>query len=475
MFSKETYTQRRAELARKMQGGEQGLVLLPGNAESPANYTNNAYRFRQDSTFLYYFGHSLPGLAGVVDIDTGETTLFGDDFSVEDIIWMGPQPSVAELGARVGVASTKPLSALAEVVAGAMARGRRGHILPPYRAETKTMLAELFGGAGAGVGAVPAASDELAKAVVDMRDKKSAEEIALIEEACRTGYEMHTLAMRMCRPGAKEQDIAGAIEGLAIQKGWGGSFHSIVSQHGETLHNHSHDGILDSGRMLLVDAGAEAVSNYCSDFTRTMPVSGKFTARQRDIYEIVLAANNRAFEISAPGVRYVDVHLASSRVIVEGLHSLGLVRGSIDAAVDAGVHSLFMPHGLGHQMGLDVHDMENIGERFVGYDDETPRSTHPSVSRCRMGRRLQPGMVVTVEPGIYFVPALVAKWRAEGTCAEFVNFSKVEEYLDFGGIRLEDDMLVTETGNRLLGLADDGATPRRIPITVAEIEEAMRG
>jgi Xaa-Pro aminopeptidase len=297
-----------------------------------------------------------------------------------------------------------------------------------------------------------------------MRDKKSPEEIAQIEEACATGYEMHTLAMRMCRPGVAEREIAGAIEGVALRRGWGVSFHSIVSQHGETLHNHSHDGILQAGRMLLVDAGAEATSGYASDFTRTIPVGGKFSAKQKDVYDIVLASNNHAFEISGPGVRYVDVHLAAARVLIEGLHSLRLVRGSVDDAVAAGVHSLFMPHGLGHQMGLDVHDMEDLGERFVGYDDETPRSTHPSCSACRMGRRLQAGMVVTVEPGIYFVPALIAKWRTEGgEASRFVDFDRVEGYLDFGGIRLEDDMLITADGNRMLGA-------RRIPITTAEVE-----
>jgi Xaa-Pro aminopeptidase len=467
MFSKETYTERRTALAHKMQnpqhggGRDRGLVLLPGNVESPANYPNNTFRFRQDSTFLYYFGLDLPGFAGVIDTATGEATLFGDDFTIDDIIWMGPQPSVRELGASVGVAKTAPAAALASVIAEAVARGREIHILPPYRAETRIQLATLL------PEAFLRQSEALTHAVVSMRDKKSAEEVAEIEKACAIGYEMHTLAMRMCRPGVSERDIAGAIEGIAIQKGWGVSFHSIVSQRGEVLHNHSHEGILESGRMLLVDAGAEAVSNYCSDFTRTIPVSGRFTPRQKDIYDIVLAANNHAFEISKPGVPYVDVHIASSRVLVEGLKALGLVRGSVEDAVQAGVHSLFMPHGLGHQMGLDVHDMENLGESYVGYDAETPRSTHPSCSRCRMGRKLQPGMVVTVEPGIYFVPALIDKWRAEGgPAAEFVNFDRVEGYKDFGGIRLEDDLLVTPEGNRLLG--------RRVPVTTDEVEAAIQ-
>ncbi len=458
MFAGDIYVERRKTLVSKMSNS--GLILLPGHIESPVNYPANAYRFRQDSNFLYYFGLALPGLAGVIDTDTGEATLFGDDFTIDDIIWMGPQPSVSELGARVGVVETAPLAALAETIAAAARKGRDIHFLPPYRGETKLLLNGLLPGA--------APSEELIRAVVSMRDKKSAEEIARIEEACATGYQMHTLAMRMCRPGVSERDIAGAIEGIALRRGWGVSFHSIVSQHGETLHNHSHDGVLQEGRMLLVDAGAEATSGYASDFTRTIPVGGRFTSRQKDIYDAVLAANDHAFAISAPGVRYVDVHLAASRVLLEGLHSLGLVRGSIDDALAAGTHSLFMPHGLGHQMGLDVHDMEDLGERFVGYDDETPRSTHPSCSACRMGRRLQPGMVVTVEPGIYFVPDLIAKWRAEKPAAsEFVDFERVEGYLDFGGVRLEDDMLITADGNRMLGA-------RRIPVTTGEVEAAMQ-
>lgn len=443
----------------KMQG--KGLILLPGHVESPVNYPNNTYRFRQDSTFLYYFGLDLPGLAGVIDTDSGTETLFGDDFTIDDIIWMGPQPRVSELAEDVGVAGTAPFADLAAAIAGAVAKGRPVHILPPYRGETKILLDKLVPG-----GLQP--SDELIRAVVSMRDKKSGEEIEQIEEACEIGYRMHTLAMQMCCHGTPEREIAGGIEGVALQYGWGVSFHSIVSQHGETLHNHSHDGILENGRLLLVDAGAESVSNYCSDFTRTIPVSGKFTRKQKDIYDIVLAANNHAFTLASPGVRYVDIHLASARILVDGLKSLGLVRGNVDEAVMAGTHALFMPHGLGHQMGLDVHDMENFGENHVGYDAETPRSTHPSVRHCRMARRLEQGMVVTVEPGIYFIPDYIAKWRAEGTCAEFIDFDKLSGYYDFGGIRLEDDLLVTATGNRMLG-------SRRIPVTTDEVEDFMRG
>ncbi len=456
MFSSSTYIERRKALSGKLSGG---VVLLLGNGESPINYHANAYRFRQDSTFLYYFGLDLPDLAAIVDVDSGQATLFGDDFTVDDIIWMGPQPSVKELAEKAGVHLTCPRRSLAETVQGYVGKGRKVHTLRPYRAEGYGELREIFG-------TVPDASVELIRAVVSMRDKKSAEEIAQIEYACDTAYKMHTTAMQMCREGVSEREIAGAMEGIALRRGWGTSFHSIVSQRGEVLHNHNYDGTLENGRLLLVDAGAEATSGYTSDNTRTIPVGGRFSGRQKEIYDIVLAANNHAFEISRPGVRYVDVHLAAARVILDGLQGLGLVKGPVDEAVAAGAHYLFMPHGLGHQMGLDVHDMENLGEQYVGYDDETRRSDDLATRACRMGRRLETGMVVTVEPGIYFVPELIAKWRAEGTCSEFVYFPKVEKYIGFGGIRLEDDMLITPSGNRLLG-------ERRIPITTDEVESVV--
>ncbi len=441
-----------------------GLILLPGNGEAPRNYPNNAFSHRQDSTFLYFFGLELPGLAGVLDIDSGEDYLYGDDYTMDDIIWMGPQPSVKELGEKCGIRNTAPLSAIRDQLTLAIRKGRPIHFLPPYRAENKLLLAEWL---GIKTGAIAdRISVELAIAVVSLRDKKSDEEIAQIEDACEIGYQMHTLAMKMCRPGVSERDIAGAIEGITLRMGKGVSFHSIVSQHGETLHNHSHDGILESGRLLLVDAGAENVMNYCSDFTRTFPVSGRFSPMQRDIYDIVLAANARALELAAPGLLYRDVHLAAVKVIVEGLISLGLMKGNADDAVAAGAHAMFMPHGLGHLMGLDVHDMEDIGEKYVGYDLETERSAQLGVSNLRMARRLQVGMVMTDEPGIYFIPAYIEQWRSAGTGRNFINFDKLEPYMDFGGIRIEDDLLITPAGNRILG-------KRRVPVTVDEIEDFM--
>lgn len=462
MFSKETYAARRRQLRESVKSG--GLILLPGNSDAPSNYPNNIFHFRQDSTFLYFFGINLPDMVGVLDVDSGEEVLFADDLSMDDIIWTGPQPTVGELGARVGIGTTRPLGDVFAVVENAVRRGRKVHFLPPYRADKKIRIAQWL---GLDVAAVPNyISIELALAVVSLRDKKSDEEIARIEEACEIGYKMHTTAMKMCRPGVVEREIAGAIEGVALQYGAGVSFTSIVSQNGETLHNHYYGNTLEEGRLLLVDAGAEAVSNYCSDFTRTMPVSGRFTQRQKDVYNIVLAANARAFELSEPGKLYRDIHLESARVIARGLTDLGIMKGNPDDAVAEGAFALFMPHGLGHMMGLDVHDMEDIGEKYVGYDLETERGTDIATSALRMGRRLQPGMVMTVEPGIYFIPAYVQKWKAEGKCKDFIDFGAAEKYFGFGGIRIEDDLLITEKGNRMLG-------KKRIPVTVEEIEEFM--
>ncbi len=457
MFSKETYIGRRRALAEKMAGG--GVVLMMGNGEASRNYPANVYHFRQDSTFRYFFGVELPDLAGVLDLDSGEAVLFGDDLTMDDIIWTGPQPTIAELGAKVGITQARPLDALP-----AMLKGRKVFFLPPYRAENKLKIAGLLGLQPDEV--AKNISVELALAVVSLRDKKSEEEIAEIEKACEIGYLMHTTAMRMCRPGIVEREIAGAIEGIALSHGAGTSFTSIVSQNGETLHNHYYGNTLAEGRMLLVDAGAETVSGYASDFTRTMPVGGKFTARQKDIYNIVLAANTRAFELAKPGMLYRDVHLEACRVIIDGLKALGLMHGDTVEALAAGAHALFMPHGLGHMMGMDVHDMEDIGEKYVGYDRETERGTDVGTAALRMGRRLQPGMVMTVEPGIYFVPALIEKWRTEKLNAQFMNYPEIEKYIGFGGVRIEDDLLITHNANRMLG-------KKRIPVTVEEIETFM--
>jgi len=462
MFHKEKYIQRRATLRAKLGSG---LILIPGNQESPMNYPENTYHFRQDSTFLYFFGLDLPGMFGVIDVDNNHDLLYANDVDIEDIIWMGPQKSVAEQAFAVGVDVTAPLEKLGQTIERAIRAGRRIHFTPPYRAENQLKLSSLLGMDPSRIKQY--ASLALIQAIVTMRSVKDADEISEIEKACAIGHEMHVSAMKMAQPGTMEQQIAGAIEGIALSKGTGTSFPTILTQNGETLHNHNHSFALESGRLMIVDAGAESNGHYASDFTRTIPVGGKFSQKQKDIYNIVLAANNMGFSLTKPGVTYQSVHLQAARVIASGLKDLGLMKGDVDEAVASGAHALFFPHGLGHMMGLDVHDMEDYGQIHVGYDNEVRPIDQFGTAYLRMGRRLEPGFVITNEPGIYFIPALIEKWEKEQINAAFINYDKVRTYLGFGGIRLEDDILVTATGARLLG--------NRIPIEPEEVEALVTG
>jgi Xaa-Pro aminopeptidase len=461
MFNRETYISRRQKLKRHI---SEGIILLLGNADSPMNYADNTYYFRQDSSFLYFFGLDFQKLAGVIDVESGEEIIFGDDVEIEDIIWMGPQIAIKEKAAEVGITKTQPYKNLQSIIEKAILSGRKIHFLPPYRAENKILLNDLL---GISISKLKAYSSlELIKAIVALRSVKEEQEIAEIRKACAVGYQMHVTAMKMAKAGVWEQSIAGTIEGIANAGGGMVSFPVILSQNGETLHNHDHSKTLQNGRLLLVDAGAEIGSRYASDFTRTVPVSGKFTQQQREIYEIVMAANNRGREITQPGSTYLSVHLAAAEVIASGLKALGLMKGDVKEAVANGAHALFMPHGLGHMLGLDVHDMEDLGQIYVGYDDETRPVNQFGTAYLRMGRKLEPGFVITNEPGIYFIPALIEKWKAEQINTDFINFDRLESYLNFGGIRLEDDILVTQSGSEILG--------DRIPITPDEVEEIMR-
>ena len=460
MFSATTYIARRAELCRRIGGG---LILIPGNAEASYNYPNNTYHFRQDGTFLYYFGLNLPQFFGVIDAATGEATLFGDDVTVDDIIWMGPQPTVVELGAQVGVKSTMPLSALSQFVATAVAGGQKVHYLPPYRGKSTLQLCSLLGKSPEQL--FNEMSVDLMFAVAEMREAKSEEEIEAMERASHIGYDMHTTAMKMCRAGVVEREIAGAIEGIALGQGAGISFTSIVSQHGETLHNHNYNGVLENGRLLLVDAGAESVENYCSDHTRTYPVSGKFTEKQKDIYNVVLAAHQQAPKNMKAGAMYMeDVHRKALVTLAEGLRGVGLINGSAEDAVAAGAMYLFMPHGLSHGMGIDVHDCEAMGERSYDFSAIAERAAESATCIHRATWRLRAGTVMSNEPGIYFIPALIDKSRAEGLYKGIVNYDKLDAYRDFGGIRIEDDVIVTENGGRVVG------GEKKIPVTVEELE-----
>ena len=460
MFPKETYIARREQL-RKDVG--HGIIIIQGNHEAPCNYPDNTYWFRQDSTFLYFFGLQREDLIGVLDCDNGKDYLFANDYDIDDIIWTGPLPSVKELAASVGVENSGSLDDLRKKLSTFNSQLSTVHYLPPYRADNTRQLSELLGIKYAAVNRY--ASMDLIKACVKQRSIKSDEEIAEIEKAIATAYNMHVGAMKMAMPGRYEYELAGFMQGEAWKGNGPVSFPVIMTIHGETLHNHGHNHQLVEGRMLVMDAGCETAMNYCSDITRSVPVGGRFNDRQRAIYEIVLAANLEAIRVTRPGITYQEVHTAASRVLAEGYKGLGILRGNIDDIVANGAHSLLMPHGLGHMMGLDVHDMENYGQINVGYDDETRPSNQFGLASLRCGRRLQPGFVITDEPGCYFIPALIDKWHAEGTNRDFINFDELEKWKDFGGIRIEDDVLVTDTGCRVLG--------KPIPKTVAEIEATM--
>ena len=461
MFDKKIYIERRNQLRKDVKSG---LVLLLGNKEVAFNYPANTYSFRQDSNFLYFFGLHDADLAGVIDIDNQKDYIFGNDVDMDDIIWMGNQPSVKERAEKVGVDHTSPMPKLGEILTEAIKQGRKIHFVSPYRGETQMQLADLLGIKYTNVKNY--ISIELVKAIIKQRSIKSDLEVAEIEKAIETAYDMHTTAMKMAHPGVIEQQIAGAIEGIAIAAGGPVSFPVILSVNGQTLHNHYHGNVLTEGRMMVTDAGCETEMNYCSDITRTVPVGGKFNERQKAIYEIVLNANLKAIEAIKPGIPYIDIHLLSAKVVAQGLKDIGLMKGDIDEAVKKGAHAMFYPHGLGHMLGMDVHDMEGMGENYVGYDEEIKRSNIFGTAFVRLGRRLQPGFVLTVEPGIYFIPALIDQWRAEGKFMEYINYDLADTYKDFGGIRIEDDILVTATGCRVLG--------KPIPKTVAEIEAIMK-
>ncbi len=478
MFESNVYINRRQalldQMASRLEAGSRGLAIFLGNVDAAQNYRGNDYKFRQDSDFLYFWGIDEPAFAAILDLDTADECLYGNDVDIDDIIWMGPQPSVSSKGALIGCPKTLPLAEFFKAVTEAVASGRHVHYLPPARYYQQMTLAELTGTPTSAVRKVAPmavdgglhASEELVKSVVDLRLIKEECEIAEIDAACEIGYWMHTEARRGCKPGVLEQEIVGRMEGVTYSKGWGPSFTTILSQNGETLHNHSHHQIITPGRLLVVDAGAESNTHYASDFTRTYPCSGKFTTKQREIYDIVEQANEVAFSLTKPGTSYWDVHCATVRYMLEQLRALDFVRGDVDEMVACGISGLFMPHGLGHNMGMDVHDMEDLGENYVGYGDERQRSPLLGMGNLRMARNLRPGHVISDEPGIYFIPALIEQWKREGTDKGFVNYAKLADYYDFGGIRLEDDVLVTADGARRLG-------PERLPIKSSDIEEIM--
>jgi Xaa-Pro aminopeptidase len=460
MFDKIIYTNRREALKKKC---TQGVLFFPGNDESAMNYAANTYHFRQDSTFLYFFGIDLPGHAAIIDLDSGEEIIYGNDLEIDDIIWMGTQPLVAETAAKVGITHTKPLSDLKTDIQKALKLKRPVKILPPYRGDQRVFISDILD--------VPVSqlnqfiSEELIKAVISLREIKDKHEIKQLEFAADVAYRMHTTMMKMAMPGTWEREIVGHMEGIAISNGGMVSFPIILSMDGQTLHNHSHGNLLNGGRILVSDAGCESPEHYASDFTRSVPVGGLFSQRQKEIYEIVLAANVKTIENIKPGIFNKDLHMMAARIITDGLKSIGLMKGDTEEIVQQGAHALFYPHGLGHMLGLDVHDMEGLGENYVGYDETVTRSTQFGTAYLRLAKKLKPGFVLTIEPGIYFIPALIDLWRKDKKFEDFINYAKLETYKDFGGIRIEDDVLVTESAGRVLG--------KPIPKTVEEIEKFM--
>jgi len=456
MFPVQTYVERRARLAAQLSSG---VLLFLGNDESPMNYAANAYHFRQDSSFLYYFGIDHPGYAAVIDLDEGATIVFADDLTIDDVVWTGPLPTVAEIAAQGGVVETRPAAALDTYVKEAAAQRRPIRYLPPYRPENMLKLFRLLG-------VHPdrqkdGASLELVRAIVEMRVVKGPEEVAEIERAVTTSVAMHLAAMRMVRPGMVEAEVAARVTEIALAAGGHLAFPVIATIHGETLHNHYHGNTLSSGDLFLLDAGAESPLHYAGDLTSTFPVDRTFTPRQKDAYEIVLAAHLAALAACRPGVRFKEVHRIACRTLAEGLTDLGLMRGDLDAAVEHGAHALFFQCGTGHMLGLDVHDMEDLGEVWVGYEGE-PKSLQFGLKSLRLARPLQPGFIFTVEPGLYFIPELTRRWQAERRHEAFIDYHAVEGWLDFGGIRIEENIVVTPDGNRVIG-------PWR-PRTVAEVE-----
>ncbi|MBL7186774.1 MAG: aminopeptidase P family protein [Phycisphaerae bacterium] len=457
MFAPSVYIGRRKRLRNDIGSG---LILFLGNEQSPINYPDNQYPFRQDSTFLYFFGLDCPGLAAIIDADQGIECVFGDDLTVDDIIWTGPQPPLQEKCQKAGVSETAALDQLQLVLDRAVAQDRQIHLLPQYRPENILKIQQLLAIHPAVI--QDHVSESLVQAVVAQRSIKSDDEIAQIEAALDMSYEMQTTAMTMSKPGIYERQVAAAMEQIVLSRAGRLSFPTIFSIHGETLHNHYHGNIMNAGDIAVNDSGAQTQLGYASDITRTIPVSGRFSQRQKEIYAIVLDAQNKAIEAAKPGVEFRNVHRLASEVLISGLKDLGLVKGDVAEAVQAGVHTLFFQCGLGHMMGLDVHDMEGLGEDYVGYTDTIRRNPEFGWRSLRLGKALEPGFVITVEPGLYFIGELIDRWKAEQKNAEYVNYDAVEKYRDFGGIRIEDDVLITEEGSRMLG--------KPIPRTIEEVE-----
>ena len=464
MFSKEIYITRRARLRKELGGG---VLLFLGNELVGMNYAGNEYAFRQDSSFLYYWGLDYAGLAAVMDLDEGLDIVFGDELTIDDIVWTGTMPTLAENAAKVGVTDTRPMAALKPYLEITLSQGRPVRFLPPYRGDHRVWLQDLLG-------IVPQEQEARAdvdfiKAVVDMRNHKQPEEIAAIEEAVDISAQMHLIAYRMARPGVHEADIAAAVlEEASRRQGTTIAFPIISTVAGHVLHNHGFVHTLKEGDIFLLDAGAENPEHYAGDLSSSMPVSDRFTERQELIYNLELKSFYAAVEQLRPGNPYRNAHLAAAEAIAEGMVDLGLMKGCPRDIAESGAYALVFPCGTGHMMGLDVHDMESLGEQYVGYAEGEVKSKQFGFKSLRLARPLEPGFVFTVEPGIYFMPELIDYWKAEGRFKEFINYDKFEAWKGFGGLRNELDYLITEDGCRVLGTLQK-------PMTLDEVYAAKLG
>ncbi|WP_348822330.1 aminopeptidase P family protein [Flavobacterium aestuarii] len=446
MFSRETYIQRR-QVLKKTVGN--GLIIFPGNEEVGMNYRDNIYHFRQDSSFLYYSGIGRPSLFLLIDVDADIEILFGDDLTIEQTVWTGPQESLAISAEKSGIAAVQPYSFAEAIIKNALKQKRAVHFLPPYRSAITLKLSSWLEINPSLLAAN--ASVVLSKAIVAQRSYKTDEEVAEIEKAVDITAAMHLKAIQTARPGMAEYEVAAQVESTATSLGGHLAFPTILTVNGQYLHNHAGANMLQEGQLVLCDSGAENNMHYAGDMTRTFPVSNTFTAQQKEIYNIVLQAEEAAIATLKPGTLFKNSHLTACKEILTGLKSLGLVKGDLDEAVAAGAHTLFFQCGLGHMMGMDVHDMENIGEEYIGYTDTLKKSTEFGLKSLRLGKELEEGFVLTVEPGIYFIPELIDQWHAEKKYSEFINYDKVQTYRNFGGIRIEEDFLITKDSFRLLG------------------------
>jgi len=455
MFHQSTYRTRRAKLLAQLKDRnvETGFIVLLANGESPRNYPDNCYEFRQDSTWLYFIGLREPGMAALINIAGGETTLFGTELTVHDMVWTGPRPSLEELAALGGISQTASIDKLAEHI-GQAARYGRIHYLKPYRVDTAQSFSRFLGMPLEQVGI--GASLELTKAVIALREVKEDEEIGELDAASAVSAEMHQAVLSSLHPGWRAWEAASLARYVAESRGFSLSFPSIATTHGEILHNHDYGAVCEDGQLFLLDAGAESENGYAGDLTTTFPVGRQFTARQKEIYTILLAMMEASIKKTGPGVRFLDVHLAAAQALAQGLVDLGLYEGEPDEIVALGAHALLFPHGVGHMIGLDVHDMENLGEDLVGYDGQ-PRSSQFGLRSLRLAKTLKPGMAHTIEPGIYFIPGLFELWRSEKKFKHLIRYDRLAAWIGAGGMRIEEDWLVTDTGARRLGpLLDKG-------------------